>query len=84
MTDIGHDLFRLGDWTLQQDTIDRQPIASIRHHCDESMGGGGYTIWFNSPGGIAMCYCGALVPEEVQGLCVLFNLEWVQGAKLNG
>ena len=81
---MNDELFKLGAWTLQKDTINKQPIASIRHYCGGSQGSSGNTIWFNGKGSITKCYCGARVPDEIQGLCVLFNLEWVQGADLNG
>jgi len=90
MNDIEHDMFRLGDWSLQEDTIaytgnkNRTHIASIRHHCGGGPGYAGYTIWFDNKGSIAVCYCGARVPDEIQGLCRLYNMEWIQEANLNG
>ena len=85
MNDTDHDtMFRLGDWTLQKDIINKQPIASIKHHCNGGLGYSGYTIWFHGEAGITECYCGARVPDTIQGLCVLFNLEWIQKAELNG
>ena len=80
---MNDELFKLGAWTLQKDTINRQPIASIRHQCGESQGSTGNTIWFHGKKSITTCYCGARVPDEIQGLCVLFNLEWVQETDLN-
>ena len=80
--DIGHELFRLGDWILQKDNLHKQPIASIRHRCSGLPYG--QTIWFNTERSITLCYCGARVPDEIQGLCILFNMEWIQEEKLNG
>jgi hypothetical protein len=77
------DLFTLGAWSLQEDTVlkvgNRTHIASIRHQCRGSGATNGHTIWFNDKSSITMCYCGAIVPDEIQTLCVLFNMEWIQG-----
>ena len=75
------ELFRLGAWSLQSDTIiqskKRVNIASIRHQCGGSEING-HTIWFNDKKSLTMCYCGAIVPDVIQTLCVLFNMEWLQ------
>ena len=78
------DLFQSEAWSLQNDFIIighiRTHVASIRHHCigKES----GHTIWFNEKGSITMCYCGAVVPDEIQGLCVLYNMDLLMETKI--
>ena len=80
MTEGG--LFILEAWSLQSDTViqskKRVDIASIRHQCEGSEASNGHTIWFNDKNGLTMCDCGAIVPDVIQTLCVLFNMEWLQ------
>ena len=85
------DMFTMGAWSLQADTVNargsnqRIHIASIRHKCTSRMADySGHTIWFNDKGSITVCYCGAIVPDEIQGLCMLYNMEWIQGVGHNG
>ncbi|KKL23676.1 hypothetical protein LCGC14_2423010 [marine sediment metagenome] len=74
-------MFKLGAWSLQKDTVlssknrRRVNIASIRHQC-KGRQDSGHTIWFNDKGGITVCYCGAIVPDVIQCLCILFNIGW--------
>ena len=67
---------------LQRDTLnDRHArtneIVSIRHLCKDK-DDSGHTIWFNDDHTITQCYCKAQVPEVIQGLCILFNMDWLQ------
>ena len=84
------DIFTMGAWSLQADTINakgsrnRIHIASIRHKCPGPDNYFGHTLWFHDKTSIAECYCGARVPDEIQGLCSLYNMEWIQGADVNG
>ena len=73
-------LFTLGAWSLQKDTIwsSNKQIASIRHQPPGPSNARGHVIWFNDKSSISMCYCGAVVPDVIQGLCVLYNMEWLQ------
>lgn len=78
-----HILYESGDWVLENDTIDtmqqrRYHIASIRHTNCKQGPIRGATIWFNGPHGVTVCQCGAKVPDEIQGLCTLYNMEWLQ------
>ena len=83
------DMFRFGAWSLQKDTVsskgskNRIHIASIKHQCPGRDTYSGHTIWFNGKGSITVCYCGAIVPDRIQGLCMLYNMEWIQGADIN-
>ena len=74
-------LFELGDWILQKDILfGGYPIASIRHQCSRDKPQYSNTIWFNGKNGkygITSCYCGEKVPDEIQGLCCLYNMEWL-------
>ena len=78
-------VFRSGDWILQKDHIaaSKSPIISIRHLC-KSQEGSGHTIWFSSKHTITQCHCGIRVPDEIQGLFVLFNMEWLQKTERYG
>ena len=69
-------LFELGDWKLQRDTVNGEDIASIRHECPHRQHFN--ILWYNGKYGITSCYCGEEVPEEIQALCLLYNMEWLQ------
>ncbi len=70
-------LFEEGDWSLQKDSVDGYPIASIKHKCPMITHPYSMTLWFNGVRGITRCYCGTDTPENIQGLCCLYNLEWL-------
>ena len=75
-------LYQSGDWSLQPDEVNRESIASIRHKCPDMEYS--VTTWFHSPYGISECACGEVVPEDIQCLCVLFNMEWLKRSDYNG
>ena len=71
-------LFRFEDWFLQQDTVgghnQQIQVASIRHDVNNC----GKTSWFNDKQELTHCKCGSKIPDEIQSVCVLFNMEWLQ------
>ena len=77
---MGNELFRFEDWCLQQDVIGGHnqqiqiQVASIKHDVNDCK----KTLWFNEKQEITHCLCGYKVPDEIQGMCVLFNMEWLQ------